>query len=62
MLFRKSERKKHSAVLVLAVGALATVGALSITKCAKDMLCDTKNKIKDFFSKKKCECTEPVEN
>ena len=61
MLFRKSERKKHSAVLVLTVGALATVGALSITKYARDMMCDAKAKIKDFFSKKKCDCQEQCE-
>ena len=59
MFFRKTERKKHSACLILAVGALATVGAIAITKRGKDMLCCMKEKMCGIF--KKNECTAPTE-
>ena len=32
MLFGKSDRKKHTAPVILTVGALAAIGAISITR------------------------------
>lgn len=59
MFFRKTERRKHSVVAILAVGALATVGAVTVGKYAKraanDMIC----KIKTVFKSEECAC--PVE-
>ena len=58
MFFRKCEKKKHtSAKLILIVGALAAVGAFSITRKGRDMMCMAKNKITGFFKKNdSCEC------
>ncbi|MBO7303599.1 MAG: hypothetical protein J6V09_00045 [Clostridia bacterium] len=58
MLFKKSERKKHGIGAILAVGALAAVGAVSITKCGKRMIGDAVCKVKSFFQKKECPCED----
>ena len=62
MFFRKTERKKHSACLILTVGALAAIGAVSITKCGKQMINDACCKVKSFFKKEKnCMCSTECE-
>ena len=54
MFFKKTEQKKHSACAILAIGALAAIGAVSITRCGKTALCNAKEKIKSLFSGEKC--------
>ncbi len=56
MFFGKCEKKKHSATLILTVGALAAIGAMSITKCGKQMMQCMKQKITDIFNKEKAMC------
>ena len=56
MFFRKTERKKHSACVILTIGALAAIGAVSITRSGKQMLSDASAKIRGFFKKEMCEC------
>ena len=56
MLFGKTERKRHSAKFVLAVGALAAVGAISLVKSGKQMFNDACGKIKLFSKKNECSC------
>lgn len=51
MLFKKTERKKHGACVILAVGALATIGAVSITRCGKQMVNEVCCKVKGIFKK-----------
>jgi hypothetical protein len=53
MFFRKPEQKKHSACLILAVGALAAIGAMSITRCGKEAINEMCCKVKKFFKKEK---------
>ncbi len=60
MFFRKSERKRHSACFILAVGALATIGAISVVRYGKQVLGDAGGKIKDWLKKDKCMC--PVDD
>ena len=57
MFFRKTERKKHSAFVIMAIGALAAVGAVSITKCGKQILCEARNKVMGFFKKDGDSCS-----
>ena len=59
MFFRKTEQKKHSVVAILAVGALAAVGAVTVTKCAKQVVNDMMCKMKTIFKKEDCSC--PIE-
>lgn len=56
MFFRKAERKKHSVVAILAVGALATVGAVTVSKYAKRTANDVMCKIKAMFKTEECVC------
>ena len=51
MFFGKSDRKRHSALPILVVGALALVGAVSITKKGKAVLRSASNKIKCMMGK-----------
>ena len=51
MLLRKTDRKKHTAPVILTVGALAAIGAVSITKSGKQMLKNATNRVKGFFNK-----------
>ena len=51
MLFGKSDRKKHTAPVILTVGALAAIGAISITRSGKQMFKNTVNKAKSLFNK-----------
>lgn len=62
MFFRKTERKKHSACAILAVGALAAIGAVSITRCGKQMINEMMCKVKGFFKKEQCMCSAESEN
>ncbi len=58
MFCHKKESKKRSVGLVLAVGALAAVGAFAITKCGKNCIMNMKDKMCDLFKKKSCECEQ----
>ena len=51
MFFGKTERKKHTAPVILTVGALAAIGAVSITRSGKQMLKNAKDKVMGFFNK-----------
>lgn len=62
MFFKKNERKTHSARVILIVGALATVGAISIVKSGKQMASDALCKVKGFFKSEKCACPDKCEN
>ncbi len=50
MFFKKSEPKKRSSCVILTIGALATVGLISVTKCGKEMLRKVKGKISNMIS------------
>ena len=56
MFFKKNERKKHSACIILTIGALATVGAFTITKRGKEMVSCVKEKVCGMFKKNECTC------
>ena len=56
MFFRKTERKRYGACFILAVGALATVGAITVVRCGKQMVDDAGCKIKNWLNKDKCMC------
>lgn len=62
MFFKKTERKKHSAACILAIGALAAIGALSITRRGKSMVRDAKNKMKNLLGKCECNSSDCCEN
>ena len=51
MIFKRTERKRRSAPVILTVGALAAIGAVSITRRGKEMLTSAAEKVKGFFSK-----------
>ena len=51
MIFGKSERKKHTAPVILTIGALAAIGAVSITRSGKQMLKNTVTAAKNLFNK-----------
>ncbi len=56
MFFKKSERKKFSTCAILTIGALAAIGAASVTKCGKQVLSEMKCKVMNFFKKDSCTC------
>ena len=57
MFFRKTERKKQGVGVILTVGALAAIGAVTVTKCGKQMLNDVMCKVKGFLKKENgCDC------
>ena len=62
MFYRKSERKTHNVRVILTVGALATVGAISIFKCGKQMACEALCKVKGFFKSEKAMCSAKSES
>ena len=62
MFFRKTERKKHSTCLILTIGALAAIGAVSITRSGKQMINELGMKVKGFFKKEGCDCPMPQED
>ncbi len=49
-MFNKCEKKKSVAPVFLTIGALAVIGALSITKCGKKMMCCIKSRINTMMS------------
>ena len=51
MFFKKEEKKKHGMIIGIAVGALATLGAFSITNKGKEMICEMKKRVKMMFCK-----------
>ena len=62
MFFRKNERKSHSARVILTVGALAAVGAISIYNCGKQMAGDVICKLKGFLKGGKQTSLEKTED
>jgi len=56
MFFRRTERKSHGTCVILAIGALAAIGAASIAKNGKQMISNACNKMKSLVSKDKCMC------
>jgi len=56
MFFRRTDRKRHGACFILAVGALATVGAISVIRYGKQVMKGTGSKIKSFLKKDSCMC------
>lgn len=64
MLFKKNEKKRVSPLGVIIVGALATVGAMSIVTACRDTVCEKGRAIVAMFKKKgskNCTCQEPEE-
>ena len=51
MLFKKSEPRRWHPCLVIAVGALAVVGAVTVTNAAKQMVEGIKSKMKSMWQK-----------
>ena len=62
MFFRKTERKSRGTCVILAIGALAAIGAVSITRTGKQILGELRDKVKGAFSKTKCMCPADSEN
>lgn len=54
MFFRKTERKSHSACAILTIGALATIGAITVFKKGKQMFRNTGCKVKGILGKTGC--------
>ena len=52
MFFKKTEPKRWHPCLVLTIGALSIIGAVTITNASKCAISTAKNKIKSFFSPK----------
>ena len=51
MFFRKTERKKHSVTTFLIIGALATIGAMTLAKNGKEIVRSAGCKVMGFFKK-----------
>ena len=58
MIFGKSERKKHTAPVILTIGALAAIGAVSITRSGKQMVKNTVTAAKNLFNKEMSKMTD----
>ncbi len=58
-MFGKSERKRRNPTLTLAVGALAAIGAVSIVKCGKRIMCEVGKKMKAVMRGASEECDLP---
>ena len=52
MFFKKSEPKRWHPCLVLTIGALSIIGAVTIANASKCAINTAKTKIKSFFSPK----------
>ena len=52
MFFKKTEPKRWHPCLVLTIGALSIIGAVTVTNASKCAINNAKNKIKSFFSPK----------
>lgn len=62
MFFNKTERKPRNTRLILAVGALAAIGAIRVFKYGKQMASDALGKVKGFFKSEKIICSEKADN
>lgn len=58
MFRRKSEKRAWPAVVILGIGALAAIGAVSISKKGTQLFDMMKNKVRGMF--KKCSCEDIV--
>ena len=56
MFFGRCERKKYNAGLILAVSALAAVGAVTVMKCGKQMMGELVKKAKCALKSCECDC------
>ena len=61
MFFKKNERKTHNVRAILTVGALATIGAISIVKSGKKTASDLWCKFRGVFKSKDVVCSENSE-
>lgn len=61
MFYRKNERKTHNVRVILIVGALAAVGAMSIFRCGKQMAGEALCKVKSMFRSEKVMCPDKIE-
>ncbi len=62
MFFKRSEKRSHGATLVLMVGALAAIGAISVTRCGKQMMHCMCQKVTGMFNKEKAMCRSQMQN
>lgn len=62
MFFKKNERRTHSACVILTVGALAAVGAITIMKCGREMASDVFCKVKSLFKSERAQCPAKSES
>lgn len=49
MFFGRSEHKRANPYVILAIGGLAMVGAITLTRCARNTVRSVKNKVKCTF-------------
>ena len=57
MLFKKSEPRRWHPCLVIAIGALTVIGAVTVTNAARRMMDNMKTKMKSMWQKApECEC------
>lgn len=54
MLFRKNERKNRGTCVILAFGALAAIGAVTVAKSGKAAVCKARDSVKKVLFKSKC--------
>ena len=55
MLFGKTEKKRTSATLILAVGGLAMIGAAGMVRKGKSLIDKATDKMKNIVKKKPCD-------
>ena len=55
MYYRRNGRKKYSCCVILAIGALAAVGAVTVTKSGKKIMSEALTKAKGLINKGKKE-------
>ena len=64
MLFKKSEPRRWHPCLVITIGALSVIGAVTVANAARGMADTVKNKIKSFMQRTpecnimQCDCDE----
>ena len=51
MLMKKNGHKKCATCVILTVGALAAVGAMTVTGKGRELMCCFKNKLKGMMSR-----------
>lgn len=57
MVFGKQERKRHSVRAILAVGALAAIGAVTVVNGAKRITRGMLGRVKGMFKKESSVCS-----